>query len=66
MKNFKYRYIRPYMLGVLVAFALLTIWSMMFWNWEHLTTFSGLLGITTGMVVLLDDLKDDYDRKAGK
>ena len=66
MKKIKYEYVRNYLKGIAVGFGLMIPWSVVVWNMHHLFTVVSLTGLTLVAIVMLDDLKDDYDRKAGK
>lgn len=66
MKKIKYEYVRNYLKGIAVGFGMMIPWSVVVWNMQHLFTVVSLTGLTLVAIVVLDDLKDDYDRKAGK
>lgn len=66
MKKIKYEYVRNYLKGIAVGFGTMIPWSVVVWNMHHLFTVVSLTGLTLVAIVMLDDLKEDYDRKAGK
>lgn len=66
MKKIKYEYVRNYLKGIAVGFGLMIPYSILVWHMHHLFTVVSLTGLTLVAIVVLDDLKEDYDRKAGK